>query len=84
MSKSKDEAESFDETLKKLETILNELERGDAPLEKTVEMFESGMGLVRILSRRLEEMEVKINKLIEKDGGELGLEPLESFEDDEE
>ena len=73
----------FDEAMKQLETILDQLERGDLPLEKTIEIFESGMDLVRTLGEKLDSMETRIRKLVEKDGGELELEPFESESENE-
>ncbi len=82
MTQKKTEKEPFDEAMKRLETILDDLEGGDLPLERTVEMFESGMELVKLLSRRLEEMETKIRKLVDL-GGELALEPFEPLEEND-
>ncbi|MFC2075852.1 exodeoxyribonuclease VII small subunit [candidate division KSB1 bacterium] len=77
MSPTNSEKEPFDEAMKRLEAILDELERGELPLEGTVEKFESGMALVKKLSGRLEKMETRIRKLVEAEDGRINLEPFE-------
>jgi exodeoxyribonuclease VII small subunit len=82
MSPTKPEKEPFDEAMKKIESILDELERGELPLEEIVEKFESGVALVKELSGRLEKMETRIRKLVEAEDGRITLEPFEPEADD--
>ena len=58
---------NFEETMKKLETITTELEKGDLSLEDSVKKFEEGMELSKKASKILEESEKKINILIQKE-----------------
>ena len=58
---------NFEETIKKLETIANELEKGDLNLDESVKKFEVGMALSKKCTKILEEAEKKITILI-KDG----------------
>lgn len=58
---------NFEETMKKLETITGELEKGDLNLEESVKKFEEGMELSKQASKILEEAERKINILIQKE-----------------
>ena len=58
---------NFEETMKQLETITAELEKGDLNLEDSVKKFEEGMELSKKASKILEESEKKINILIKKD-----------------
>ncbi len=58
---------NFEETMKKLETITGELEKGDLNLEDSVKKFEEGMELSKQASKILEEAEKKINILIQKE-----------------
>ncbi len=58
---------NFEETMKKLEIITQELEKGDLNLEDSVKKFEEGMDLSKKAGKILEESEKKINILIQKD-----------------
>ena len=54
--------------MKKLETIVTELENGDLNLDESVQKFEDGMKLAKKCNEILEETEKKITILLEKDG----------------
>lgn len=58
---------NFEETMKQLEEITAELEKGDLNLEDSVKKFEQGMDLSKKASKILEESEKKINILIKKE-----------------
>ena len=58
---------NFEDKMKKLEEIANELEKGKLNLEDSVSKFEEGMKLSKECSKILEEAEKKITILI-KDG----------------
>lgn len=62
--------ENFEAALKELEGIVEQLERGDLPLEKSLELFERGITLTRICQKRLDEAERKVEMLIQQQGGE--------------
>lgn len=55
---------NFEEAMKKLEEIANQLERNDLDLDKSVEKFEEGMQLSKKCSEILENAEKKITILI--------------------
>ncbi len=66
---SKPEKElAFEEALKNLETIIEDLESGDVPLAELVEKYEEGTALLKICHKRLDQAELKIEKLREKSG----------------
>lgn len=78
MVKDKNDKEQFkfEEGLKRLEKIVDNLERGDIPLEESLKLYEEGVRLIRLLQTRLQEAETKIEKLLEeKDGTPI----LENF-----
>ena len=58
----------FEEIMKKLEDIADELENGNLNLEESVEKFEEGMKLSKKCSQIIENAEKKITMLLEKDG----------------
>lgn len=59
---------NFEETIKELELITSELEKGDLNLDESVAKFEQGMKLSKTCSQILENAEKKISILIKKDG----------------
>jgi exodeoxyribonuclease VII small subunit len=67
---------SFEQTLKELEEVVEELEKGDIPLEKAIRKFEDGMKLSRQCSDMLEETERKISLLVKGEEGEPLLSPF--------
>ena len=62
---------NFEETMKKLEEIATELEKGDLDLDTSVAKFEEGMKLSKKCSEILEKAEKKITVLIKGEDGEL-------------
>jgi exodeoxyribonuclease VII small subunit len=66
--KSKDKEISFEEAMVMLEDIVQQLESGDAPLEKAIELFQDGMKMAHLCSGKLELVEKKIEILIEENG----------------
>ena len=66
----------FEDALARLEEIVGELESGDPPLERALELFEEGVGLGRRCSVQLEEAEHRIRLLVERSDGSLAEEAL--------
>ena len=66
--------ESFESCLQELEKVVNELEAGDLTLERSLELFERGMGLSESCRKQLEEAETRVEVLIRKEG-KLAAEP---------
>ena len=54
----------FEEALKKLEDTVAQLEAGDLPLDKALEIFETGIKMSRICAQKLEEAEQKVELLL--------------------
>ena len=59
---------NFEETMKELELIANELEKGELSLEESVSKFEEGMKLSKKCNDMIEKAEKKITILLQKDG----------------
>lgn len=67
---------AFEERLAELEEIVQKLEAGDVPLEESLEAFERGVKLVRVLHGRLDTVETKIQELARGEDGEISAETL--------
>ena len=67
----------FEEAMKRLENIVESLERGDLSLEDSLKSFEEGMKLLQFCSKKLEEAEQKVTLLIKESGGKLAQQPFE-------
>ena len=59
----------YEEGLKKLEGIVEEMEGDDLPLEKLLERYEEGTRLAKGCQAKLEDAELKIQKLQPNAGG---------------
>lgn len=79
-TKSNDKQPGFEKSLERLETIVREMESGELSLEKMMKNFEEGMGLVKVCSGKLNEVERKIEMLVKK-GEETVAEPFEVTEE---
>jgi exodeoxyribonuclease VII small subunit len=66
----------FEECLERLEKIVQELEKGEVPLEKSLTLFEEGMQLSATCRKQLEDAEGKVEILL-KQNGKLQTEPFE-------
>jgi exodeoxyribonuclease VII small subunit len=60
--------ESFESSLDQLDKVVKELEAGDLSLERSLELFERGMGLSDTCRKQLEEAETRVEMLIRKEG----------------
>ncbi|MDR9852692.1 exodeoxyribonuclease VII small subunit [Paenibacillus sp. VCA1] len=67
----------FEDAMVQLEDIVGELEHGDVPLEKAIELFQQGMKLSQLCSQKLEQVERKIEMIVEENG-ELRKKPFGS------
>lgn len=67
---------SFEESLKKLEIIVDQLEKGDLTLEDSVKLFEEGVGLSAACKKELDDAEGKVQILIKQRDGSLKTEPF--------
>ncbi len=66
---------SFETGLQQLEGIVKEMESGDLPLERALELFEKGMKLSEACRKQLEEAETRVEALIKR-AGEVTPEPF--------
>ena len=69
---------SFEDALKRLEEIVEQLEGGNVPLEKSIEMYTRGDALRKHCEGLLKTAEAKVEKIVVKDGEAAGTEPLDT------
>jgi exodeoxyribonuclease VII small subunit len=67
---------TFEQALAQLETIVSELESGQAPLERSIEIYERGAALKALCEKRLEEARLRVEKIVMQ-GGQASAEPAE-------
>ncbi|MBN1881812.1 MAG: exodeoxyribonuclease VII small subunit [Deltaproteobacteria bacterium] len=68
----------FDDGLKKLEEIVERLDRGELTLEESLSIFEEGIKLTRTLTRHIEEAEKKIEILTSSENGHITLDGFDA------
>ena len=73
---------TFEQSMKQLEQIVQDLESGDLPLEKAIKKFEEGIKLSKLCSKKLDETEKKVSILLKDEEGGIRAEPF-SPEDSE-
>jgi exodeoxyribonuclease VII small subunit len=69
MKDNNEQPKSFEASLEALEQIVHELEGGDLPLEKSLELFEDGIRLSRQCQERLNQAERRIEVLLRDNQG---------------
>ena len=60
--------DTFEASLDELEKVVKELEAGDLSLERSIQLFERGVGLSDACRKQLEEAETRVEMLIRKEG----------------
>ncbi|OPB31976.1 exodeoxyribonuclease VII small subunit [Bartonella sp. AR 15-3] len=69
---------SFEDALKQLEAIVENLERGDVPLEQSIDIYERGEALKNHCDRLLKVAEAKVEKIqLSDEGKPEGVKPLD-------
>ena len=72
-------AMSFEQALEQLERIVEDLERGDVPLDQSIRIYERGEALKKHCDTLLKAAEDKVEKIrLGRDGAPVGVEPLDS------
>ena len=61
---------TFEEALTQLEKAVEQLESGELPLEQALEVFETGVKMSRLCSTKLNEVEKKVELLLNVNDGE--------------
>lgn len=71
---TKEKEIKFEEKLKELENIVNELESGEIDLDSSIEKYTKAMTLVKECDEKLKSVEEQVNKIVTENG------TLENFE----
>ena len=61
-------AQTFEQSLARLEEVVARLEGGDLPLDEALERYEEGVKLVSSCRADLERAELKVKRLVERNG----------------
>jgi exodeoxyribonuclease VII small subunit len=76
MKNGQEQGRSFEASLEALEQIVRQLESGDLPLEKSLELFEQGIRLSRECQERLSQAERRIEILLRDNQGRPVVSPF--------
>lgn len=67
----------FEEAMRKLEKIVEELEKGDISLDDALKKYQEGIELSKVCAQRLDNAKKKIDILVRNKKGEFELKPLD-------
>lgn len=74
------DAMSFEEAIKALEEVVGQLEHGDVPLDRSIELYERGARLKERCATLLKEAEERVEKItLNADGTPQGTTPAEGL-----
>lgn len=76
MAKKEEAPLGFEAALKRLETIVEEMESGETDLDTMIASFEEGQRLVKFCTGKLNEVEKKIDKIVKDGSGAVTIEPF--------
>ena len=69
---------SFEDALKRLEEIVRTLEKGEAPLDQSIELYQEGDKLKRHCEARLKAAQARIEQIaFASDGSPKGVKPFD-------
>jgi len=74
----------FEDDLKKLENVVERLERGDLTLDESVKLFEEGMKLSNACKAELDKAEGRIQILVQGKRGTMQMAEMETEQENEE
>ncbi|MFC6201634.1 exodeoxyribonuclease VII small subunit [Lactiplantibacillus nangangensis] len=74
---------TFEANLTQLETIVNQLEQGDVPLEQALDQFQKGVALSKQLQTTLEGAEKTLTKMMDENGSEVPFEQPQASDSNE-
>lgn len=69
---------SFEDALRELEGIVEKLERGDAPLEESISVYQRGAALKAHCEGKLKAAQLKVEKIVLDSNGDAATAPFDS------
>ena len=70
---------TFEEALRSLEGVVRQLESGEVPLDKSIELYERGETLRKVCQARLDAAQARIEKIVAgADGRATGAVPFDA------
>lgn len=78
---SKKKSFNFEKALSRLEEIVQELEKGNPPLQKALDLFQEGKKLGTLCHKELTSLEHRVQKILDDEKGNVS---FEDFKPDEE
>jgi len=82
MPKAKtEEARNFEDSMKRLDEIVGQLEEDKLPLDRMIALYEEGVTLARACGEKLEAAEQKVRLIAKKAGGAVALEEFDEPEE---
>ena len=76
---AKKKSDQFEDALKRLQEVVEKLEKGDLPLEEAMECFSEGIRLAQFCHKKLEEAENKVQMLLKDQQGGWANAPFEDI-----
>lgn len=76
MANTKGSEQSFEQSIVRLEKIVEEMESGDLDLDKMIGRFEEGQVLIKLCSKKLNEVEKRVEVLVKR-GSDIVSEELD-------
>lgn len=70
--------ESFEKNLERLNSIVEQMESADLPLEKALELYEEGMTVSAVCQKQLDEAEGRVEILRKRAEGKMAAEPFDA------
>ena len=74
---------SFEESIKRLKTIVDKIEQGEIPLQDSLERYEQGMALIKHCRTILQQAEKRIEKISKEQPSPQGRAPKQTDPDEE-
>ena len=74
---------SFEKAMDDLKEIISQLESGELSLEKSIKLFEKGTKLIGYSHKKLNEVQKKVQILIQDKDGEISFEDFDTEDEDE-
>jgi exodeoxyribonuclease VII small subunit len=77
MTPSKSKDMTFEQAYRKLESIVASLEKGESTLDESLKAFEEGIELAKFCSQKLQDAELRLQKLVKGEDGSFQLELIQ-------